>query len=179
MRYQFEYELTEEDYLEFNKFHTLERSAKPKNHVRIRLCASLIMLISVAMFLIDSRVFAAICLVFSLAFFIISIFGTRIDLFFIKSAINAMKKEGKLPYGKNNLLQFHEEFIMEFEDEDESKFKYITLEQVVTGNCAIYIYRNAITAIILPFSAFESKEQRNEFLRFINDKMNRAIERTK
>ena len=91
--------------------------------------------------------------------------------FRIKRAIKSVKKDGKLPYGSDVLINFGEELIFEIADGNELKIKYKNLGKVAVGSRAIYIYHNITQAFTVPFSAFETESQRDEFLEFINYKI--------
>ena len=96
----------------------------------------------------------------------------------MKLNIKLIKKDGRLPYGKDVLIQFNEDYFIENTNETESKVKYEIIEKIVCGMYAIYIYISSIQAFIVPFSVFENEEQRNEFLEFVNNKVGKTENHT-
>ena len=183
MKYQFEYRLTEQDYLNFNEFHIFNNSSASKKQILfVRIILPIIL-----GFVLLSRVpgtdfsYFGDRLGFYIAASIILIFVLIFTLGFkrlmrssIKKSVKKLKKDGKLPYPENVLMQFNEDSIACTEDETEFKCKYDILEKVLTDNNFVYIYRGAMQAFIIPFSAFESERQRTDFLEFINSKIPRG-----
>lgn len=88
--------------------------------------------------------------------------------------IKMIKKEGKLPYGKEVFARFDDQLFMETANGNESKIDYANIEKIAVGQKAIYIYIGAIQAFIIPFSVFEDEEKREEFLTFLNHKKSEA-----
>ncbi|MCL2563022.1 MAG: YcxB family protein [Oscillospiraceae bacterium] len=169
MRYQFEYKLTEEDYLDFNVF----RLHKSKNNPTGISWIGLMILLLLSMVMISQGNYRLLWL--SLGLLILWVLikvvtSRRYGRFSIKKQIQSIAEDGKLPFGKDNIVSFHEDFVFEIADGNESKTIYENLEKVAVGENAIYIYMNAIQAFILPFSIFETEVQRNEFLTFIKQK---------
>jgi len=180
MRYQFEFKLSDVDYFEFNKFY-IENAATHKDSLLNNrwLLGSACLFLSLSAFYVFSvtgTLLTLIVAVFALA--VSAVYLVGLNRFFasimIKSAMKRMKKDGKLPYGKDNIIQFDEDSIIEFADEAETKRKYSAVEKVVCGKSAIYIFTDAAQAYILPLSVFGAETQRNEFLTFINRKVDEA-----
>jgi len=88
----------------------------------------------------------------------------------LKTTIKLKKKDGKLPYGKNVLILFDEDFFYETTNEAEMKIKYSSIEKTAIGNSAIYIFIGAMQAFIIPLSVFETEKQKSAFLAFVNSK---------
>ena len=80
----------------------------------------------------------------------------------------------KTPYGRNNKIQFYDEYIYEYTEIAEMKVKYDVIEKIYTGYNTVYIPMNSQQAFILPFSAFKDEGQRKEFLAFMEDRKNAA-----
>lgn len=172
--YQFKYMLNDDDYWEFNKFHLSNAPANKKALLVLRLMVPVILAISSLLSLNNYKNFyeliAQIILfvIFSVAWFFIV---KPLTMLIMKLNIKIIKKDGKLPYGKDVLIQFEEDFFIETTNETETKTKYTSIEKIAAGgNRAIYIYISSVQAFIIPFSVFESEKQRDAFLAFINYK---------
>jgi len=182
MLYQFEYNLGEKDYLDFNVFHNVKASENgSKKSIIIFFSAILVVFsllfirnhgLNVATFIAIVIFMVIITLFFLLLTFLVKI--TRLNNTFtvliLKWQIKSIKKTGKLPFGKENTLRFFEDFMMSIEDGTETKMKYTNIEKVAAGDNAIYIYFSAMQAFIIPFSVFSNEQERNEFYAFINQK---------
>jgi len=173
MKYQFEYKLTEQDYLNFNEFHFFNSPANKAGIYFWRWSIFWIFIVLSVLLASTSRfVFSGISLGVSLVY----VFGlNRYYKWRIRSGILHGKKYEKLPYPENALLQFGEDAIIEVTPGIEMKIKYTALTKIAT-NCStsrdcIYIYHNATQAFLIPFSVFEGEQQRTKFLEFINSKI--------
>ena len=181
--YQFKYTLNDNDYFEFNKYHLSNAPVNKKGLIVLRIMIPVIYILFLLLSLIDVENFneyvfigqAVVCIIVSLAWFFLV---KPLYTFLLKINIKLMKKYGKLPYGKDVLICFDEEFLIETTEKSESKIKYTSIERIVGANSAIYIYLNAVQAVIVPLSAFESEKIRDDFWDFIHYKWNAAKELT-
>ena len=171
--YQFNYSLTDKDYFDFNKYHMCNAPAMKKMITGLRILLIALLFFSLLSSLrnhSDATSLLALIIVYtavSVAWF----FAVKPYLVFLtKINIKLIKKDGKLPYGKNVLINFEEDFFVEATNDTEIKGKYKSVEKIAVAGDAIYIYISAMQAFILPISVFESTAQKNEFLEFINGK---------
>lgn len=173
MMYKFSYSLDEKDYLEFNRFHFNTASANRKITLLLRLFVPVMLIVlSLPTFvnhedMYEVLISGVICVITSVIWF----FAVKpLCMLNIKVSMKFMKKDGKLPYGKNVQIYFNEEEIHETTEVAESKVKYSNIEKIAEGSQAVYIYIGAAQAFIIPLSVFETEVQKNEFLLFINSK---------
>ena len=177
MKYQFKFKLSDADYFEFNKFYIENAAAHKGSLLNNRwLLGSACLALSLSAFYVFSVTGTLFTLIIAILALVVSaVYLVGLSRFFasimIKSTMKKMKKDGKLPYGKDNIIQFDEDSIIEIADEAETKRKYAAVEKVVCGNQAIYIFTDAAQAYIIPLSVFETEVQRNEFLMFVNRKV--------
>ena len=81
-----------------------------------------------------------------------------------------MKKDGKTPYGSDTLIRFYDDFLIDTTNDTETKIKYASIEKIwINNKSAIYLFFNAVQAFVVPFSVFETEEQKAGFLEFINN----------
>ena len=177
MLYRFEFELSEADYIAFNRFYIENARVFKSRFFNNRWISGpvflLLALFSFHTFSLTGTILTLIFAIFQLAVSVLCFWGFNrfVASFMLKGMMKKMKKDGKLPYGKENIVQFDEDFIIATEDEIESKFKYINIEKVVCDKHTVYIFVNAMQACTIPFSAFETEAQRHEFLMFLDRKV--------
>ena len=95
-----------------------------------------------------------------------------------KLYVMIMKRSGKLPFGKNVQLDFYENYICETTEMAETRFKYSSIEYMGVDKNAVYLYYNAMQALVILRSVFESKEDEDAFLEFIRLQLSTAIHST-
>lgn len=164
MMYQFEYRLSEKDVIALHNFH-----ARKSRWIFSLIC----LFISFFQFL-NGNFFGAL---FSVVLSACTLFGYgHLLVFATKIALRARKKQGKLFSGKDCIIRFYEDSFTDITGDDEMviNLKYTEITQIAVRNHAIYIFFSGPQAFILNFSLFESEEQKNEFLIFINSKVNTA-----
>ena len=185
--YQFKFFLTEKEYLDFHIFHFTTAPSYKKLLWMMRL---IIPALSAAMILVnvlsaddpaltpeENRAgvigFAVILSSLSIAWFFLAK-----PLWFsaIKRQLRRAKKDGKLPYDKEVLLQFDDEFITETIDGTETKTRYASIDKIAFGSDAIYLYFSAVQAYLVPASVFYTKDQKQAFLAFLESKIEAAKE---
>lgn len=182
MLYQFKYLLDDNDYLEFNKFHMYNSLSNKKAIIALRLAVPILMTINLLLFQksyqkLETLVISIIIIaVFSIIW---ALLVKPLLLLVLKANIKMLKKDGKLPYGKDVLMEFGEQNFIETTKETETKTNYSQIEKITLGNTAIYIYINSIQAYIIPFSVFTGDESKEAFLTFINQKAAINIEKIK
>ena len=171
--YKFSYTLNDTDYLEFNIFHANNSAVYKKQLLVLRLLLPLVLAVLLLVYYTYNRdplellIKGIVYAIGSLLWFFVA---KSLRTSSIKSNIKAMKKSGKLPFGKNTEIQFGEDDIHDISELSESKIKYSVIEKIAMGKNAIYIYFSSIQAFIIPFSVFENEEQKADFLAFINQK---------
>ena len=142
--FTFNYTLNDEDYLEFNKFYYQEYNRTAKATPRMMF---LCILVGVSVFLIMiglqehplySAAFRYSFFFCAAVFFILLILWNRIGVKFI---IGIMKKQGKLPFGKEIRIHFDENSIHEISELMETKVNYVNIERIMESKCAIYFFQ--------------------------------------
>jgi len=171
--FQFCYTLNENDYFEFNKYHAFNSPASRKNMIIYRFIVPIIFVACglIAGTIVDEPV---VTYYFYIAFGIVAILWL---IFFkplmakqIKKNIGRIKKSGKLPYQSNVTISFEDDFFVETTENGEARVKYSTIERVIITEKAIYIYINAVQAILLPFTVFSDEQKHDDFIVFIEEK---------
>lgn len=175
--YQFQYMVSEHDYFEFNKYHAFNT---PISKRRLRTQHLIIPVffvgIGVGMGLIVDEPFLTyyFYIVFGLIAILWLIFYKRYITWRIKKNIENIRKSGKLPFQSEATISFEDDLLFQSTKEGELKLKYSAVERVVTTEEAVYIYTNALQAVILPMSVFSDSKNRDDFLRYIEERRSTA-----
>jgi len=176
--YQFKFITNENDYLEFQKYYALNAPAFKKSLRNIRLMGPMMFSILFLVIAIsDENINYKIGAFIFLALSSIVFYFICKPLFkkFLGSTIKRVKKDGKMPYGKDCFMQFYDDIFIDTSIGNDieiiTKSKYKNIEKIDANENAFYIFINAVEAFIIPFTAFESEAQRNEFCAFIENKI--------
>lgn len=176
VKFQFNVNLTDKDYMEFNEFHILRSPYGKKQISNFRTSITLICCVSIFVFLLVNKftVYAFLSAISFLLVWIIMQLGMRkFMIFSIKYTLKSLKKNGKSAYSPFSVLQFCEDKFIETTETNKTEQNYIAIERIsIVDNKMIYIYVNNIMAYMLPIACFESKEQYSCFFDFIKTKCN-------
>ena len=181
--FTFNFYLDEKDYLDFNKDLSVIAGEpkilgpmKPWQSLALTIAITIVILF---MFLMPGTILFDIIMIAMIAvaccivlLILIVLFFKQIRIFFLKRGIKRVKKEGnRPPFGYNVLIQFDDESIKYFSEITESSTKYLFLEKIIEGDHGVYVYNGTMGAFALPYRAFESEQQKTEFLAFIKGKV--------
>lgn len=180
--FEFQYVVSEKDYWEFNKYYIRKNKLNLIAEIifgAILLSGFLKIVIKTAVkenYIKDYGMFAFVMLVALTALaFVLMFFAFRgLEVAILKLSILMMKKNGKLPFGKNVYMRFDEDIVTEITELGESKFPYKTLEKVEKGKNAIYVYISQVQAFIIPYTVFSSQKQHDDFIEYIKNKITAA-----
>lgn len=174
MNFRFQISLTENDYLEFNKFHMLKSPYGAKNirNFRIAIIFLIGFFVLLSLILGHFTLDALINIIPLLILLVISqLLLKYFFVFIIKRNISRLKKKGKMPYSLSSRMEFGENSFVETTEENKIEQKYSSIERIsIIKERYVYIHTNSVMAYILPMNSFESKEQYNEFLDYIKTK---------
>ncbi len=174
MKFQFNVNINDKDYLDYNKFWMLRSHYGKKQMTTFRIVIAIIfgayILISLfgGNFTFDSFIgiipTAILLIIFELSL-------SPLYVSFLKSHLKSLKKKGKMGYSPSSVIEFYEDIFVETTPDNKAEQKYSAIERVsIVDNKVVYIHVNNIMSYILPFSCFKSKEQYEEFLDFIKTK---------
>lgn len=163
--------MTEADYFEFNKFFNLKSAQGRENlklaraRVAVMFFAIIIIALGMMRLSLEFYIFAPLMLVFLIVY---EIALPKLYIRALKKSIEKMKKDGKLPFSFDYVIEFHEDRFIETSETEKTEAVYSVIENIsVNDGVAIYLHKDVRRAHVVPFSAFESEEQINEFLDFI------------
>ena len=174
MLFQLNIYLSEEDYLDFNKFHSFESMHGKKLINKTRIIFVLAMIILAALFLLVmglttfSITYAALLLLFTLLYMV---FFKKILTRNVKTQIKRLKKVGTLPFDPVSTLEFHEDKMVEITALQRTEQSYSIFERIcVVKDRYVLLYKSSVGAYILPVTQIEAQLNQEDFIDFLSQK---------
>ena len=174
MLFQLNINLSEDDYLDFNKFHSFESMHGKKLINKTRIFFVLAMIILAAIFLLImglttfSITYAVLLLLFTLLYMV---FFKKILTRNVKTQIKRLKKVGKLPFDPVSTLEFHEDKMVEITALQRAEQSYSIFERIcVVKDRYVLLYKSSVGAYILPVTQIEAQLNQEDFIDFLSQK---------
>ena len=174
MKFQFDVNTTDKDYLDYNKFWMLRSHYGKKQMMGFRIVIAVIFGVYIFIslyggnFTVDSFISV---IPMAILFIIFELLFSSLFIFFLKGHLKSLKKKGKMGYSPSSVIEFYEDSFVETTPDNKTEQRYSSIERIsIVDNKMIYIHVNNIMAYILPLSCFEIKEQYDEFFEFIKTK---------
>ncbi len=177
MAFQFNVNVTEQDYIDYNMFVLTRTPSGKKQIMKIKITATAIYAVGVLAALLiiglsKISLVIAICALAGCIVYHIS-FNKSMKNSFIRQ-METMKKNGNLPYSPCSVLQFYDKSFIEITQMHKNETAYAAIERIdIVDNKIIYIFINSTLAYLLPLAAFSSAEQYNAFSDFIKARCNK------
>ena len=171
--FQFEYELTIKDYVKYNMYYQSHSSFFRKkalvSRIGLPIVFALILLIAIISRLSFDKVIilAAIAIVISVIY---NVLFNQISTNILTNKVKDMAKENNLPFSKHNKLIFGNDTFTEITDTGENTVEYENIEKIVEIETLLLFYVSTLTACTIPLSVFESPEQKERFISFLESK---------
>lgn len=168
---EFQFCITEEDYLAFNQYALLNSTAGKRSLLIYRLClpAIFLLLVLFSIMMDEDLWFIFVQIILSIIFsFLFILFSKRILLNSVKGTVKNYKKDGKLPYPETGKVIFGEEGIT---TDMENRKNYSQIEKVCVTSKGLYLFFNCSEACILTDSCFSSQEEKEQLLSFLHNKI--------
>ena len=93
----------------------------------------------------------------------------------IRRSVKRLSETGKARYPEETQAIFDEEKFVTITKHVEITSGYSAIAKIVVGGNAVYLYRNAITILIMPYRIFAGGEEKEAFVQFIQQKTNAAV----
>jgi len=168
--FDFTYTLNDEDYFEFNKYHTYNSKMNRKRTMRTRfLIPAIYIVCALALGSMISYPIVSYIIFGTISLYYLVFFNQIIDRR-IKRGMKRIKKAGKLPIQNNIRIIFDENGITEKTEIHESKCVYSCIESIDIGKKAMYLYTGAVQAFVIPNSVFKDASEKESFKQFIESK---------
>ena len=81
--------------------------------------------------------------------------------------LKSVQKLGKLPYESDISIQFFESHLAMQTQSGTETLNYTAIEKVLANADALYLYKNAMAAYIVPGKVFINIEEKDAFLQWI------------
>ena len=176
MKFKLNVNITDDQYVEFNKFHLLRSSYGKKYMRNTRIVVNVCMAFICLSFLLIAVVTEAKSVYAGFAAGVITavVYNFCLEKVLIGSVEKNIKKQlkdGLNLYTANQTIEFYDDKIVDYNEDERSEISFNKLEQVcsVDGKY-LYLYVSAQSAHIIPLTAFNSHREYEEFLEFIESR---------
>ena len=166
--------LSENDYLSFNNFHSFESTHGKKLilKTRIRFILAMVFLAALVVLILGwttfSVVYAALLLLLTLLYML---FFKKVLTRNIKTQIKRLKKMGKLPFDPVSTLEFYEDKMVEITALQRTEQSYSIFERIcVVKDRYIFLYESSVSAYILPVLQVKEQLNQEDFIEFLSKK---------
>ena len=174
MEFHFNYLLSDQDYLDFNLFHTFMSKSGKKQYIRLRLLTSGLFFVAGILYLLMYGFHTDGILYFSIFTLcaILTYFTCKSLLrSVVKRQIKFYRKQGKLPYSSEVTMTFTDACFIESTVTNKSEYVYSAIcDAYLVNDRMFYLYTDTVRAFLLPVSAFENKAQLDAFVELIGQK---------
>lgn len=170
--YKFEYNITEQEYADFNEYYFLNSKTGKRALLLFRCFGFIFSIMALVIFIIANAeilliiIEAIVLTIFSIIWFIT---GKRVFFKKLRKTMNKMKEKEGLPYSEEGTLVLDENEITDISTNQEIKTGYSAITQLVDINNAIYIICSNSMAYIIPFRVTGTNSI-NEIKVFLEDK---------
>ena len=180
MNFSFNVHLTQQDYLEFNKIVMFETQSGKKILKSGRILFAVFFAIAAFFVMIYYKFSPAsfigvfiLLVLYGLSFFIEKPFMNLS----IKATVKALTDSNtkKAPYSEDSVMEFYDDFFTDTSADGKHEVNYSSVEDVCINEKFIILFVNKTLAYPIPASAFESLEQRVQFVNFIKTKCRNII----
>lgn len=172
--FEFNYSITEEDYVRFNEHHALTSEAGKKGLLAYRCVIPIISLCFIFVIWAISKDWTLVIIetvflgILSLVWLLLS---KKSYLRSLRRNIKIIKKNGKLPYSTESTLSFGDTTFTDSSKSISTTYDYSAIEAVWVTPTDIYIYTSSIQAVLMPFTIFSSVDEINSFIGFLSTKV--------
>lgn len=174
MKFQFNVSISDDDYLDYNKFWMMRSHYGKKQVTTIRILIAVFFALYILILLCgEGFTFDSFIGVIPMMILLIlaELLFMPLYVVFLKWLLKGVKKKGKMAYSSSAVIEFYEDGFVEITEVNKTEQKYSVVERIsVVDNKMIYIHVNNVMAYMLPFSSFRSEEERNSFFEFIKTK---------
>ena len=176
---KFTFDLTEQDYLDFNMFTVKNYQFYRRQRKLLRIILTLIPFGTGLIFWLlegAERLGVDFIVGFLVAMIPLSIlfwfgFPKFFDATMLRNAKKILFKEGKSNILGKRSLFLEEDKIRTVTEYEESSIQYGAITQIRQSEKAIYLYTAPVMAMILPFRVFADETEKRECINFINTRL--------
>ncbi len=174
MKFRFDVNLSERDYVDYNLFHLTKSPYGKKQLFPLRVMIAVLTVLLAVRALVEYG-FTAEGLIQAIApifiFTVLQLLLKPLFSVFTRVAVKSMKKTGKPAYSPTSVIEFDEDSFTETTPENRIEQKYSSVERIsIIKDRFVYIHINNIMAYIIPMASFENREEYDAFIGFIKTK---------
>lgn len=171
MEFQFNTDLTDKDYIDFNIFWQTKSRYGKKMLIKLRIYLLILCFVPALLGMFDMGFSAESIIPGILLAIIIQLLLIPFFKLIAKIQIKALIKGGKPPYSPHSVLTFYEDSFTEETEDIKTEVKYSGIDRIsIVENKLIMIHTNLIQAYLLPAICFGSDIKYNSFKEFIKTK---------
>lgn len=174
MLYQLNITMTEEDYIAYNEFHSLESKEGKKQLRKGRILYLLFTAALMVLFLLVvgrsslTPIYVALMALYTAVYMAMY---KKVVKKNIRKQITVMKKSGKLPFDPQATFEFYGDRLVEITPDKRIEQRYDGIQRVcVLPDRYILLYHTTVGAYILPIPQIGSQVNQADFLRFLSEK---------
>ena len=171
MKFQFNIDLTDKDYTDFNVFWQTKSRYGKKMLLTLRIFLLLLCFVPTLSAVLDmgfsaESVIPGILWVILIQLLVVPFFKLTAKIY-----IKILIKNGKAPYSPHSVLTFYEDSFTEETEDIKTEVKYSGIDRIsIVENKLIMIHTNSVQAYLLPAICFGSDIKYNSFKEFIKTK---------
>ena len=174
MLFQIHINLTEEDYVAFNHFHSFDsiHGKKMIRKTRITFIAVMALLMALVVFVLGWTTFSiTYATVLGLFIVLYMLLFKKLVKRNIKVQIKRLKKIGKLPFDPESTIELWEDKIVEITPSKRTEQSYNIFERIcIVEDRYIYLYYSSVGAYILPMAQVKAQANQADLLSFLSGK---------
>lgn len=174
MNFRLDIVLTEDDYLSYNYFHTLESKPGKKQIRKIQtfFLGSMAVLVALLLLILGwnsfSRFYTALMVLFTAVYMV---FYKKMVKRTMQKQLKNLKKVGKLPFDPQSTLEFHEDKLVEITPDKRIEQRYDGIERIcVLPDRYLFLYHSSVGAYVLPIGQIAKQLNPEDLLRFLSQK---------
>lgn len=163
-----DYTVTEQDYIAYNLFHYGQSPSVKRTLLLLRVVFPLLVMIMAFLYSRINMYYMVVAVIFSIVWFFVYPHSFRRSL---ARGVKRIMKEGKGNefVGEKRLTLGDTHIIFE-EGRGTIESKYDAVERIESDQERFYLYLGTVSAYILPLSAFQTKEQKEQFVQILAEK---------
>lgn len=162
------YTITEQDYIAYNLFHYGQSRSVKRTLLLLRVLFPLMVILMAFLYSRINMFYLVIAVVFSIVWFFLYPYFFRRSL---TRGVKRVMKEGKVnEFIGEKSLTLGDTHVLFQEGRGNTEFMYEAMERIASDQERLYLYFGTITACIVPFSAFQTAEDKEQFMRLLEEK---------
>lgn len=168
MNMKFNINISEEDFIKFNLQHFKISHVGKRTTKLAWLISVMVVVISAMVFFYTAKsdgsplyipIILTVFMGLAMLIYMLFINKKATERSLLKS-IKTQKKDGKLPFSENTVVEFTDDEVIEESKMGISRVKYDKLERLCICDTVMYLYVNSQQAIILPYSQIGNEKDR-------------------